>query len=409
MVARPGPWTGKQRATLFAGVGSWTLGACDYFVLVSVLDAAADGFGSSVETLSAAVTLTLVARPVGALIFGALAERAGRRPVLLLTIVLFALLELGSALAPNVSTFLALRVLFGIAMGGVWGVAAALTMETVPHRSRGVVSGLFQAGYPLGYLVASTVSGLLVDVVGWRGLLMIGGAPVMLAVFVFFVVDESPLWAAGGHRRQDSSRAFWPAVHRYAPTLIYAAVLVTAFHFFSQATQDIYPAFLEQRRLADDTVSAIAIAYNIAAITGSIVGGALSQRFGRKTILIAFALLTLPSIPLWTFGLGTAALTVGAFLVQFMLHGAWGVMPAYLIELVPNQARVILPGFIYQLGTVLASPNTSLQIWIATQTGSTYGFGLALVTAVVAVTIAVITAFGKETSNTTLQARQAPD
>ena len=393
------PWTSSQRKTLFAGVGSWTLDAFDYFVLVFALTAMAHDFGITIVTGTLAITFTLVMRPIGALIFGPLAEKFGRKPVLVANIAIFALIELGTAMAPNFATFFALRVVYGIAMGGIWGVASALTMESIPTQSRGIVSGMFQAGYPLGYLIASVVFGLLMPVIGWRGMFVIGVIPVLLAVFIYFKVDESPVWkaarASGGAKR---NFAFWPAVRAQWPILVFAIVLMAAFNYFSHGTQDMYPTFLVvQHSFATATVSIIAISYNIAAIIGGLIAGTLSEKFGRKRIIIIFAALALPCIPLWAFASGSIALGIGAFFMQFMVQGAWGVIPAFLNELVPEGTRAVLPGFVYQLGNVIASPNATIQASLAKSFGGNYGLAMAIVAGTVAIVIVVLMSFSRET------------
>ncbi|HEV7166704.1 MAG TPA: MFS transporter [Micrococcaceae bacterium] len=426
-------WTSTQRNTLFAGAGSWTLDAFDYFVLVFVLTNLAKEFGISIVTATLAITFTLIMRPIGALIFGPLAERFGRKPILVVNIVIFALIELASALAPDFTSFFILRIVYGIAMGGIWGVASALTMETVPRHSRGFVSGLFQAGYPLGYLIASVIYGLLINTVGWRGMFAIGTVPILLAVYIFFRVEESPVWRAshakvvagraegnragsvgaegrtqggpadagqadGGRADGKSKGAFWPAVAANWPILIFAIVLMAAFNFFSHGTQDLYPTFLKvQHGFGTETVSIIAISYNIAAIFGGLLAGTLSERFGRKRIIIIFAALALPCIPLWAFASGSLLLGVGAFLIQFMVQGAWGVIPAYLNELVPEGTRAVLPGFVYQVGNVIASGNATIQALIAASTGGNYGLAMAIVAGAVAIIIVILMSFSKET------------
>ncbi|HEY5224426.1 MAG TPA: MFS transporter [Microbacteriaceae bacterium] len=393
------PWTSSQRKTLFAGVGSWTLDAFDYFVLVFVLTAMAHDFGITIVTGTLAITFTLVMRPVGALIFGPLAEKFGRKPVLVANIVIFAVIELGTAMSPNFATFFALRVVYGIAMGGIWGVASALTMESIPKQSRGIVSGMFQAGYPLGYLIASIVFGLLMPVIGWRGMFVIGVVPILLAVFIYFKVDESPVWKASRASGEVKRKfAFWPAVRAQWPILVFAIVLMAAFNYFSHGTQDLYPTFLlVQHGFTTATVSIIAICYNIAAIVGGLLAGTLSERFGRKRIIIIFAALALPCIPLWAFASGSIALGIGAFLMQFMVQGAWGVIPAYLNELVPEGTRAVLPGFVYQLGNVLAAPNATIQATLAKSFGGNYGLAMAIVAGTVAVVIVVLMSFSRET------------
>lgn len=402
-------WTSSQRRTVFAGVGSWTLDAFDYFVLVFVLTNIANEFGISIVEATLAITVTLVARPIGALIFGPLAEKFGRRPVLMLNIVIFALIELASALAPDFGTFFVLRIVYGLAMGGIWGVASALTMESIPRHARGFVSGLFQAGYPLGYLIAAIVYGLLIDVIGWRGMFALGALPLLLAVFIFFKVDESPVWlATRGHAGAKSKTSFWDAVRANWRILLFAVVLMAAFNFFSHGTQDLYPTFLKiQHGFDAGMVSIIAVGYNIAAIFGGLLAGTLSERYGRKRIIIIFAALALPCIPLWAFASGSIWLGVGAFLIQFMVQGAWGVIPAYLNELVPEGTRAVLPGFVYQLGNVIAAGNATIQALIASATGGNYGLAMAVVAGSVAIIIVVLMSFTKETRGKAFQTAAA--
>jgi SHS family lactate transporter-like MFS transporter len=393
------PWSPAQRRTLFAGVGSWAMDAFDFFVLVFVLSTMADAFRITVLTASLAITFTLIARPFGALIFGPLAEKFGRKPVLITNIAVFAAIELATAASPNFTTFFILRVVYGVAMGGVWGVASALTMETIPRHARGTVSGLFQAGYPLGYLIASIVYGLFSVAVGWRGMFVIGALPVLLAVYIYFKVDESPVWLASrGVAGRSAHTKIWPAIVKNWPVLLFAVILMAAFNYFSHGTQDLYPTFLKlQHGFAPSTISIIAIFYNIAAILGALLAGTLSERFGRKRIIILFAALALPCIPLWAFATGSVALGIGAFLVQFMVQGAWGVIPAYLNELVPEGTRAVLPGFVYQLGNVIAAPNATIQALIATSNHGNYGLALAIVAGSVAVIIIVLMSFSRET------------
>jgi len=403
-------WTPTQRKTLFAGVGSWTLDAFDFFVLVFCLTNLAKDFGVTIVTATLAITFTLIMRPLGALIFGPLAEKFGRKPILIANIATFAAIELASAAAPNFATFFALRIVYGVAMGGIWGVASALTMESVPQHSRGFVSGVFQAGYSLGYLIAAIAYGLLIGSIGWRGMFAIGALPIVLAIYIFFNVDESPVWKASrGHGGHKTKFAFWPAVAKNWRVLIFAVFLMAAFNFFSHGTQDLYPTFLKvQHGFGTSTVSIIAIFYNIAAIMGAMLAGTLSQRFGRKRIIMVFAALALPCIPLWAFASGSIWLGIGAFLLQFMVQGAWGVIPAYLNELVPNGTRAVLPGFVYQLGNVIASGNATLQATIAVAAGGNYGLAMAVVAGSVAIIIIILMAFGKETRGTHFGTVEAP-
>jgi len=389
-------WTSTQRNVAFASFASWMLDAFDFFILVFVLSDIAANFHAEISEVSLAIMLTLAVRPIGALLFGRLAEKYGRRPVLMSNILLFSLFELLSAWSPTLTTFLILRVIYGIAMGGVWGVASSLAMETIPDRSRGLMSGIFQAGYPAGYLLASIIFGLCYGFVGWRGMFLIGAMPVLLLPFIWFKVPESPVWLAARARKE--SVALLPVVRKHWKLCLYLVGLMACFNFFSHGTQDLYPTFLKvQHGFDPHTVSLIAIAYNIAAMLGGVFFGSLSEKIGRKKAMIVAALLALPVLPLWAFSSGSLAIGLGAFLMQFMVQGAWGVVPTYLTELVPANTRAVLPGFVYQLGNLIASVNATLQSGIAEAHGNDYGLAMAIVAGTVAVLIALIVACGKET------------
>lgn len=389
-------WTSTQRNVAFASFASWTLDAFDFFILVFVLSDIATNFHTEISHVSLAIMLTLAVRPIGALLFGRLAERFGRRPILMVNILMFSIFELLSAWSPTLGTFLAFRVIYGIAMGGVWGVASSLAMETIPDRSRGLMSGIFQAGYPCGYLLASIIFGLFYASVGWRGMFLIGALPVLLLPFIYFKVPESPVWLAARERKE--STALMPVLRSHWKLCIYLVLLMACFNFFSHGTQDLYPTFLKvQHGFDPHTVSIIAICYNIAAMLGGVFFGTLSEKIGRKKAMMIAACLALPVIPLWAFSTGSVMIGLGAFLMQFMVQGAWGVVPTYLTELVPANTRAVLPGFVYQLGNLIASVNATLQSSIAEAHGNNYGLAMAIVAGTVAVLICVLVAFGRET------------
>ncbi|HEY5491372.1 MAG TPA: MFS transporter [Gemmatimonadaceae bacterium] len=384
----------RQKNAFIASFLGWTLDAFDFFLMVFVLRAVAAEFGTDVKAVSIAITLTLAMRPLGALVFGALADRFGRRPVLMIDILLFAILELASAFAPTLIVLLVLRAAFGFAMGGEWGIGASLTMETIPARARGLASGVLQEGYAFGYLLAAVVYGLLFDTIGWRGMFAVGVLPALLVVYIRRNVEESPAW----HRmRARPRRPLGEVLKGRWPLFVYVVVLMTAFNFFSHGTQDLYPTFLQaQHQLSTHAVSIIAIIANVGAIAGGILFGTLSQRIGRRRAIVYAALLALPIIPLWAFAAGPVLLGLGAFLMQIAVQGAWGVIPVHLNELSPDEVRGTFPGFAYQLGNLFASANATLQAGFASTHGGNYGLALAVVAAVAAVTIALLTAVGGE-------------
>ncbi|MCT7377860.1 MFS transporter [Chelativorans salis] len=387
--------TRQQRNAVVASFLGWTLDAFDFFILVFVLKYVATEFGTDVASVTIAITLTLAMRPVGALLFGYVADRFGRRPTLMVNILLYSALEFASGFAPSLTALIVLRALYGIAMGGEWGVGASLTMETIPPKMRGLVSGLLQAGYPAGYLVASLVFFLLFPYVGWRGMFMLGALPALVVFYIRSTVDESPVFLARQHSAERGR--IWATIREHAGLFVYAVLLMTAFNFFSHGTQDLYPTFLEvQRNLSTTTVGTIAVIYNIGAILGGITFGMLSEKIGRRRGIIIAALLTLPVIPLWVYSSGPVLLAAGAFLMQFAVQGAWGIIPAHLNELSPDNIRGTFPGFTYQLGNLLASANATMQAGLAEHYGNDYAFALALVIAVVAIVVALLAGLGVE-------------
>jgi SHS family lactate transporter-like MFS transporter len=346
---------GKRDAfnTVLACYMGWALDAFDFFVLVFVVSKAASEFQVTLAKMTLAITVTLMLRPVGAFLFGLLADRFGRRRPMMWNLVFFSVMEVLSGLAPNYTIFMICRALFGIGMGGEWGVGAALSMESVPARWRGIFSGLLQQGYPTGYLLAAFCFRFMPDSWSWRALFFIGGLPALLAIFVRFRVKESAVWQAGGGKEWSH---LWRAIVGNWRTFLYLTLLMTAMNFASHGTQDLYPSFLEQERgFSKMQIANIAIIYNLGAIGGGIAFGLFSDYRGRRTAMALAFFLAALVIPLWTSGHTAASLAGGAFLMQFMVQGAWGVIPAHITELAPDSVRGFLPGFAYQCGVLLAS------------------------------------------------------
>ncbi|WP_284947174.1 MFS transporter [Acidisoma cladoniae] len=398
----------NARNVVVAAYLGWTLDAFDFFIMIFVFDDVAKTFGVGLTTASFAITLTLLMRAFGAYFFGRLADRYGRRPVMMANILCFSALELLSGLAPTLLAFMVLRALFGLAMGGEWGVGSSLTMETIPARWRGWVSGLLQAGYPSGYLLATLAYGILGPHVGWRGLFMVGAIPALLVVYIRRNVPESPDWTL---RQQRPRTPVMEVLRKNIGLTVYAVILMMAFNFFSHGTQDIYPkAFLKvQHGFSHDTITIIAITYNIGAMLGGVSFGAISQVIGRRKAIVIAAVLALPIIPLWAFSSSPWLLGLGAFLMQFMVQGAWGVIPAHLNELSPSEIRGTFPGVVYQMGNFLASYNATLQTAIGARFHHNYSYALAGVAGVVAVMIALLVGFGIENKDVKLGVEAVPE
>jgi SHS family lactate transporter-like MFS transporter len=392
----------SQRSAIWASYLGWTLDAFDYFLLTFMLAAIAKEFHTDVKAVTVAIMLTLAARPIGAFVFGWLAEHFGRRPILMVDIILFSIFEFASGFAPSLMSLLILRFLFGIAMGGEWGLGASLVMESIPARLRGPVSGLLQSGYPSGYFVASLVYFLLFDVIGWRGMFMVGVAPALLVLLIRIHVKESPVFEER-HRKQ-RARPIAELVGHWKIAL-YMIVLMAAFNAFSHGTQDLYPTFLQVQHHFDTHMTGTLTAImNVGAIVGGIGFGIWSERIGRKRAMIIASILALPIIPLWAFTATPLLLGLGGFLMQVAVQGAWGIVPVHLNELSPPAARALFPGFAYQLGNLIMSRNGVFQAQIAERHGNDYGLALAIFGGAMALLIAIWTAVGPERSHTDFMA-----
>ncbi|MGO9039416.1 MAG: MFS transporter [Steroidobacteraceae bacterium] len=401
-------WTKSQRNVVIAAYLGWTLDAFDFFLMVFMFKDISAELHSSMQLVSTAVLLTLGMRPLGALLFGRLADRFGRKPTLVWNILAYSILEMASGFAPSMSILLVVRALFGIAMGGEWGVGSALTMETIPPAARGFVSGLLQVGYPSGYFLASLAVYLFYDRLGWRYMFVLGVIPALLVFFIRRGVSESPSWV----ERKSIPRSGLRAVLRREWKLaLYAIILMTAFNFFSHGSQDAYPnLFLKVQHHFDTQMASLMTAVaNVGAICGGLLFGSLSEKFGRRRAIVAAALVSIPALPFWAFGSTPPILAAGAFAMQFAVQGAWGVVPVHLNELSPPEIRATFPGFVYQLGNLLAAVNLNLQVAIAEAHGNDYGLAMASVVGTVAVVIVLMTALGREQHGISMGAAPAAD
>lgn len=393
--------TREQRNTFVACFLGWALDALDFFLVTFVLTQIADSFGKSVSAVAFSITLTLMMRPLGALIFGWLGDKFGRRIPLMIDIVFYSVMELLTAFAPNFTVFLILRALFGIGMGGEWGLGASLAMETLPTKARGLFSGILQQGYAVGYLLAAVVYWIVFPLFGWRGLFIAGALPALLVIYIRARVPESPVWEK--HRAAGRTKVpFSVFVRQHGALFLYAALLMTAFNYMSHGTQDLYPTYLEkQRGFGVSAKSIISIVYATGAICGGAVVGYLSQAWGRRRMIIFCAAGGMLLIPLWIFAPNTALLMIGGFAIQFMVQGAWGVIPVHLNELSPAGVRGTFPGLAYQLGNFAAAYAAQQQAWLAEKfrlpNGEpNYALTMALVQCAVFLAVMILAAVGKE-------------
>ncbi|HZS18582.1 MAG TPA: MFS transporter [Candidatus Udaeobacter sp.] len=427
----------NQRNTFLACFLGWSLDAFDFFLLTFVIVPMAHDFGTSIAELSYAITLTLAMRPLGAFIFGLLGDRFGRRVPLMVDVVFYSVMELLTAFSPNYTWLLIFRALYGIGMGGEWGLGASLAMESLPTKSRGLFSGILQQGYMFGYLFAALVYGIVFPLFGWRGLFVAGFLPALLVIYIRAHVPESPVWL-----RREHATNFWPTVWRelIVPTVmlllavgafvegyriaaicvvivaivlvirlkpkywllfIYVILLMTAFNALSHGTQDQYQTFLTERGLGVTQKSAIGIMYAFGAICGGVLVGHLSQKFGRRLLIVMAAICGLILIPAWVFSPTLSMLVAGGFLMQFMVQGAWGIVPVHLNELSPDAVRGTFPGFAYQLGNLFAANTAVIEARLADHYRMAnghpdYAKALAIFSAVIFLALIALAAFGPE-------------
>jgi len=370
----------------------WTLDAFDFFVLVFLVDTLAAQFHVPASKIILTITATLAMRPLGALLFGLLADRYGRRGPLMANVVFFSVMELACGFAPNYAVFFVLRAIFGIGMGGEWGVGASLAMESVSARWRGVLSGVVQSGYSIGYLLAAVAARVVLPLWGWRAMFWVGGIPALLAFYIRYRVKESEAWK---QHRAPTVGAILRTAGGHWKIFSYLVLLMTLMMFLSHGTQDLYPHFLKEvHGLPLAMISYVAILYNVAAVVGACVYGYFSEHVGRRRAMLLALALAMVAIPWWAFGKSLGILIAGACFMQMGVQGAWGIIPAHLNELVPDAARGLMPGFAYQLGILFAAPTNTIEYALRDRLG--YAWALAAFEVVNIVLLATVVALGRE-------------
>jgi len=391
-----------QRHTFVACFLGWALDAFDFFLLTFVIVPMAHDFGTSIADLSYAITLTLAMRPVGAFIFGLLGDRFGRRMPLMIDIIFYSLMELLTAFSPNFTTLLIFRALYGIGMGGEWGLGASLAMEALPTEARGLFSGILQQGYAFGYLLAAVTYWVVFPFFGWRGLFVAGALPAFLVLYIRTRVPESPVWLRQQHAMADFWTQLLIVLKRHWALFLYVILLMTAFNAMSHGTQDMYQTFLgEQRHYGVTQKAATGIIYAVGAVCGGTVVGHLSQKWGRRRSIVLTAAFGIVLIPLWAFSPGFTLLVIGGFAMQFMVQGAWGIVPVHLNELSPNAVRGTFPGFAYQLGNLFAANTAVVEARLAdhfrgASAQPDYAKALAVFTFVIFLILMLLAAIGPE-------------
>ncbi|HXM96512.1 MAG TPA: MFS transporter [Candidatus Dormibacteraeota bacterium] len=385
------PQKGRGYA-IAAGILGWTLDAFDFFVVVFLVDTLATHFQVGKGAIVLTIGATLAMRPVGALLFGMLADRYGRRKPLMAVVAYFSLIEVLSGLALNYPIFLVLRLLYGIGMGGFWGVGASLTLESAPRRWRGLLSGLLQGGYPLGYLLSAVAARLILPLWGWRAMFWAGLIPGIITLYIAYKSPESEAWK---QHRVPSMGGILQVVWDHRKSFAYLVVMLTLMTCLSHGTQDLYPDFLKTaHHISPNVVAYLAMFYNVGALLGTISVGHTSERLGRRISIIGALTLCALVIPLWAFGHSLPTLALGAFLMQVGVQGAWGVMPAHLNELSPDAVRSLFPGFVYQLGVLFGSPTNTIEYALRDRIG--YQWALTVFEGCTILALVIVFALGPE-------------
>jgi SHS family lactate transporter-like MFS transporter len=357
----------NQGNAVLAGFLGWTLDAFDFFILTFVLATVATDFNKTIPEMALTLTASLVMRPVGALVFGLLADRYGRKGPLMISIIFYSVMEILSGLAPNYQVFLLLRFLYGIGMGGEWGVGASLVMESVSVKRRGLISGLLQEGYAFGFLIAAGAYYFIFPKFGWRAMFFIGGLPALITLFIRSKVQETTAWKTN---RSVNWKEYGNAVKKNWKLFLYLVLLMAMMNLISHGTQDLYPTFLQQQKnFGPHETAVITMISMVGAILGGLFFGLLSDKYGRKKMMAIAVILALVLIPLWLLAGGSLLIALGAFGMQFMVQGAWGIIPAHINELSPGPVRGFFPGFAYQLGVLIASAVPYVEASLAENLG----------------------------------------
>lgn len=364
----------NQNNAVLAGFLGWTLDAFDFFILTFVLSTVATDFNKTIPDMALTLSASLVMRPAGALIFGLLADRYGRKGPLMVSIIFYSIMEILSGIAPSYQVFLLLRLLYGIGMGGEWGVGASLVMESVSVKRRGFLSGLLQEGYALGFLLAAGAYYFIFPLWGWRAMFFLGGLPALITLFIRSKVKETEAWKTN---RSTDWKEYGNTIKKHWKLFLYLVILMSMMNLISHGTQDLYPTFLQkQKNYSPHETAVITMIAMIGAIAGGLFFGYLSDRYGRKKMMVTAVILALVLIPLWLLAGGSLWIATGAFAMQFMVQGAWGIIPAHINELSPGPLRGFFPGFAYQLGVLIAASVPYVESKLAEKLGYATAMGI---------------------------------
>lgn len=369
--------TWVQWAQFITGWLAWTCDAIDFFSVSLSVVRLQEQFGKSTHTITTSITLTLLFRSLGALIFGVASDRFGRKWPLVINLVLVGVLELAAGFVNTFPQFLALRSLFGIGMGGVWGLAASTALENLPVEARGIASGFLQQGYAMGYLLAACINLKLVPAVedGWRALFWAASGITFFVAIIRAIVPESAVFlkAKEEERKRGDTRTTSEKSKIFVKELgamlkqhwllcIYAVLLMSGFNFLSHGSQDLYPTYLQtSKNFTPHDATIATIIGNCGAITGGVIAGMVSQHIGRRLTIVIFVCLVAAFIPLWILPTSFGALSAGAFCLQIGVQGAWGVIPIQLAEMSPPAFRATFPGVAYQIGNMISAASAQIE------------------------------------------------
>ncbi|CAF1083392.1 unnamed protein product [Adineta steineri] len=373
----------RQAALFLVGFLAWTFDAFDFFAVTLNIIPIGKSYNRTTTDITWGITITLMLRAIGAIIFGIAGDRFGRKWPFIVNIVLYALIEIGTGFCRTYGQFIGLRAVFGIAMGGIYGNCAATALEDAPIAARGLLSGLLQQGYACGYLLAAAFNVAITDHqrYGWRALFWFGGCPPLLVALWRVFLPETDAFLNVKKEREaiananictdptikppSSMRLFLrtvrPALVEHWPMLIYLVLMMAGFNFLSHGSQDLYPTFLSSTlQFSHSLVTITTIVANIGAIIGGMTIGYFSSFFGRRLSILVVLIIGGLLIPAYLLP-RDKTIMVGAFFQQMCVQGAWGVVPIHLMELSPGQFRSFVVGTAYQLGNLISSASSTIE------------------------------------------------
>ncbi|KAH0497815.1 hypothetical protein TgHK011_005099 [Trichoderma gracile] len=405
----------SARDWLFFIVGwlAWTADAFDFHALSIQTVKLSKYYGRSKTDITTAITLTLLLRSVGAAVFGLAGDKWGRKWPMVFNMLVLGALQIATIYSTKFTTFLAVRSMFGLFMGGVYGNAIAMALEQCPSNARGLMSGILQQGYSMGYVLAACANlGVGGATDSWKTVFWIGaGLSIGVGLLrILFPESQQFLEAKKAGKKASSPGSFWRETRTMLAKewkmCVYCVILMTWFNYYSHTSQDSYTTFmLEQKMLDNAGASRASILMKAGAVVGGTIIGYISQFVGRRRTMMVAALMSALLIPAWILPEGERALSATGFFMQFFVQGAWGVIPIHLNELSPPAFRSSFPGVTYQVGNMISSPSAQIvnaiseKMFVTVKGGKkaeAYGPTMGIATAIIATGIFVTVMFGPE-------------